>query len=146
MLKNVTYILPLLALSLMAEAPKPVFQDDKGVAVHGTDVVAYFTLGAPTKGSPEFSYKWNGATWYFANADHLAKFKADPEKYAPQYGGYCSYAVSKGKTASVSPKAWTIVDGKLYLNHSLAQSPWRKDIPGNIAKGNENWPKIQAGK
>lgn len=143
---KVSSILTLFAFSMMAEAPKPIFQSDKGIAVDGTDVVAYFTLSVPTKGKPEFSYSWNGATWLFANADHLTKFKAEPEKYAPQYGGYCSYAVSKGKTASISPKAWTIVDGKLYLNHLFAQGPWKKDIPGLITKADQNWPAVKAGK
>lgn len=121
----------------------PIYQTDKGVAVKGTDVVAYFTLGAPTPGVPAFTHEWSGAKWQFANAKHLEMFKASPAKYAPQYGGYCSYAVSIGKTASVSPKAWKIVDGKLYLNHSLAQGKWRKDIPGAIAKADQNWPKIE---
>ncbi len=135
--------LTLVSLSTFAADPvKPYFQGSDGVAVHGTDVVAYFTLGQPTKGSPQFAHKWKGATWHFANADHLKKFQDDPEKYAPQYGGYCSYAVSLGKTASVSPKAWKIVDGKLYLNHSLAQGKWLKDVPGHINKADGNWPSI----
>ena len=70
-------------------------------------------------------------------------FAADPEKYAPQYGGYCAWAVSQGYTASTDPEAWKIVDGKLYLNYSKSvQQTWEQDIPGNIAAGDGNWPKV----
>ena len=113
------------------------------MAVKGTDVVAYFTDAKPVKGSPEFSYKWRGATWQFASAEHLAMFKENPEKYAPQYGGYCAYAISKNTTASITPKNWKIVDGKLYLNHTFAQGPWEKHIPENILKGNKNWADME---
>lgn len=132
----------LFTASLFAKDPvKPVYQDD-GVAVKGYDVVAYFTAGQPTKGSPAYSHQWMGATWRFANAKHLELFQADPVKYAPQYGGYCAYAVSKGHTASINPKNWKIVDGRLYLNHSLAQGLWEKRIPDNISKADKNWPTI----
>ena len=132
----------LFALALTAgDAVPPVYQDD-GAAIKGFDPVAYFTIGQPTKGDPKFSYKWMGATWHFANQQHLDLFKTNPEKYAPQYGGYCSYAVSINKTASISPKAWKIVDGKLYLNHAWAQGKWEKQIPENIQKADKNWPGI----
>jgi hypothetical protein len=76
-------------------------------------------------------------------AENLALFKSDPAQYAPQYGGYCAYAVSKGATASTEPEAWTIVNGKLYLNFSLSvQKRWRKDIPGHIKAADNNWPDV----
>lgn len=115
-----------------------------GVAIEGIDPVGYFTEGRPVEGSSEFATEWNGAEWHFANAENLAAFEADPEKYAPAYGGYCAWAVSQGYTAAIDPEAWTIVDGKLYLNYNKSiQEKWSKDIPGLVAKGDANWPGIE---
>ncbi len=117
-----------------------------GVAIGGYDPVAYFTAGKPVQGSSDFEYEWMGAKWRFASAADRDQFAADPEKYAPQYGGYCAYAVSQGATADVDPDAWHIEGGKLYLNLSKkVQSIWLKDIPGYIGKADANWPKIKAG-
>ncbi len=114
-----------------------------GIAINGYDPVAYFTQSSPVKGKQKFSTKWNGAIWQFSNAENLATFESDPEKYAPQYGGYCAFAVSYGSTATTSPQAWSIVDGKLYLNYSLGvRKRWSKDIAGNISKANANWPGV----
>jgi YHS domain-containing protein len=122
----------------------PVYAND-GVAVDGSDVVAYFTQDAPVKGSPGFAHDWNGARWYFASAAHRDAFAAGPAVYAPQYGGYCAYAVSEGYTAPTVPDAWKIVDGKLYLNFSRRiQRRWERDIPARIAAGNANWPGVLA--
>lgn len=123
------------------QAPAPYFQED-GYANKGYDVVAYFNKGEPTKGVKEFSYQWKGATWLFADAKNLEAFKAEPDKYAPQYGGYCAYAASKNKIASVNPKNWKIVDGKLYLNHDIAHTLWKRNIPENIKKADQNWPNL----
>ena len=113
-------------------------------AIRGHDVVAYFTQGKPVEGKRDFSHQWNNTTWRFASAGHRDLFAANPEKYAPQYGGWCAWAVSQGYTASVDPTAWRIVDGKLYLNYSKSvQSQWVQNIPGNIAKGDANWPGIK---
>jgi YHS domain-containing protein len=116
-----------------------------GVAIEGTDPVAYFTESKPVEGSSDFEHEWMGATWRFVSAENRDRFAADPEKYAPQYGGYCAWAVAHGYTAKIDPEAWKIVDGKLYLNYSKdVQAQWAQDIPGNIAKGDANWPKIRA--
>jgi YHS domain-containing protein len=105
----------------------------KGVAVGGYDPVAYFTQHKPVPGKPAITFSWKGATWRFASGQNRDAFKAAPEKYAPQYGGYCAYAVSQGATASGDPKSWTIVGGKLYLNLSPSvQKLWSKNIPGYI--------------
>jgi YHS domain-containing protein len=113
------------------------------LAVSGYDPVAYFTAGKPVEGRGNHEYEWNGATWRFSSAENLSSFKSDPEAYAPQYGGYCAWAVSQGYTASSDPQAWRIVDGKLYLNYSKGvQKTWAQDVPGNIAKGDANWPKV----
>lgn len=116
-----------------------------GVAIEGTDPVAYFTEERPVEGSSEFEHEWMGATWRFASAENRERFAADPERFAPQYGGYCAWAVSQGYTASIDPEAWRIVGGKLYLNYSKdVQRQWEQDIPGNIAKGDDNWPRVRA--
>lgn len=115
----------------------------KGKGAAGHDVVAYFTMGKPVKGMAEFSTTWKGATWEFSSAENLEKFKANPEAYAPQYGGYCAYGVSKGGLVKGEPDQWTIVDGKLYLNYSASvQKTWSKDIPGFISTADKKWPDI----
>lgn len=112
-------------------------------AVSGYDTVAYFTQGGPVEGKAEFSTEWKGATWLFANADHLEKFKANPEAYAPQFGGYCAWAVGHDYTASGDPLAWRVIDEKLYLNYNKpTQVEWLKDTDKYIADGNKNWPEV----
>lgn len=113
------------------------------LALDGYDPVAYFTLGKPTEGSRAFTSSWNGATWRFVSAEHKALFDADPARYAPQYGGYCAYAVSEGYTASADPTAWRIVNGKLYVNYNHeVQKTWEQDIPGRIGRADTNWPAV----
>ena len=137
-----TVLLLGLATTAIAGKVDPVFQNG-GLAIRGYDVVAYFQQSQAVKGSSQFSYQWQGATWLFASAENRDRFQADPERYAPQYGGYCAYAVSKGRTASIDPEAWKIVDGKLYLNYSKGvQKKWEQDVPGNIVKADRNWPDL----
>lgn len=137
-------IVACLAAAAPARAVDPVNTGFLGhTAIEGYDPVAYFTEGEPTEGSREHSFEWRGASWRFASAAHRHAFAADPERYAPQYGGYCAYAVALGTTAGIEPQAWEIVDGKLYLNVSLEiQRRWREDIPGYIAKADANWPRL----
>ncbi len=112
-------------------------------ALDGYDAVAYFTEAKPVKGDKSFSTEYNGAQWRFASADNLAAFKTEPEKYAPQYGGYCAWAVSQDYTARGNPENWTIFEGKLYLNYNdEIQARWETDIPGFVAAGDENWPGV----
>lgn len=121
-----------------------VYVED-GVAIEGADPVAYFTEDAYVQGSAEFTHDWNGATWHFASAANRDLFASDPDAYAPSYGGFCAWAVSQGYTAPVDPTAWSIVDGQLYLNYDAnIQARWQKDIPGNIAQADENWPGVLA--
>ncbi|MEJ6404499.1 YHS domain-containing (seleno)protein [Yoonia sp. 2307UL14-13] len=121
----------------------PTIYAEGGIAIDGTDPVAYFTESAPVAGDPSITHDWNGATWRFANAENRDTFAADPEAYAPQYGGYCAWAVSEGYTASTVPEAWKIVDGRLYLNFSRRiQRRWERDIPGRIASADANWPDV----
>jgi hypothetical protein len=144
---------PLIAVILLAVLVGPLAAAAKspynasrwtGVAIEGTDPVAYFTQGKPVEGSSDFTVEWGGARWRFVSARNRDLFKASPGKYAPQFGGWCAWAVSQGYTASIDPEAWTIVAGKLYLNYSKSvQAQWSADIPGNIAKGEANWPRLR---
>ena len=109
------------------------------LALQGYDTVAYFTAGEPTKGTAEYSTTYQGAEFRFASEENLNLFLGDPAKYAPQYGGYCAWAVAQGKTAKGDARRWAVVDGKLYLNYSKSvQQQWVQDIPGNIAKAEKN--------
>ena len=133
--------LPLtLSLARPALAAKaPVFASG-GVAINGYDPVAYFTESRPVKGDTAIRSDWEGATLQFASAENKAIFDGDTEKYAPKYGGYCAYAVSEGATAPTDPEAWTVHEGRLYLNFSVdVRGLWRQDIPGNVAKADANW-------
>ena len=125
----------------------PVFAkqfETNGVAINGTDPVAYFTMSKPVQGSADHALNWNGVTWHFASGENRQMFERDPEKYAPQYGGHCAYAMSKGYIAPTVPEAWTIYEDRLYLNFSLrARELWLEDVPGNIALGDANWPKLK---
>jgi YHS domain-containing protein len=125
-------------------AKAPVYTGTfSNVAVGGFDPVAYFTDGKPVEGSKAFTATWNGAEFRFASAANRDRFKANPAAFAPQYGGYCAWAVAQGYTASGDPKVWKIVDGRLYLNYNAEVGrTWAKDIPGNIRKGDANWPKV----
>jgi YHS domain-containing protein len=131
-----------LALPGIAAAQAATYAEG-GIAIDGTDPVAYFTEGRPVPGDAAITHDWNGATWRFSTEANRAAFAADPEAYAPQYGGFCAWAVSEGYTASTTPEAWEIVDGKLYLNYSRRiQRRWERDIPGHISKADVNWPTI----
>ncbi|NEQ54758.1 MAG: YHS domain-containing protein [Leptolyngbya sp. SIO3F4] len=133
------------AATEQAAAPTyAVFAED-GIAIRGADPVAYFTAGEYTPGSDEFTHEWEGETWQFASSENRDLFAANPEEYAPQYGGFCAYAVSQGNTAPIEPTAWKVVEGKLYLNYNdKIQKRWSKDIPGYIAQADQNWPGVLA--
>ena len=107
----------------------PTFIDKKGRAIRGYDTVAYFTKNKPVKGNPEFQYEWKHGTWFFSSQENLELFKASPEKYAPQYGGYCAYAIAIDQLVPIDPTQFTILDNKLYLNYSclLYTSPSPRD-------------------
>lgn len=139
------------AVCLLAEEPtvggklqaNAIFQDEQRVAIHGYDPVAYFKDKKPVKGTNEFQYDWMGATWMFANAQNRDAFINDPNQYAPQYGGYCAFGMSRGFAVKTEPDAWSIVGGKLYLNFDRdVQTKWNKSIPEFIKLADQNWPKI----
>ena len=113
------------------------------IAIRGTDTVAYFTQGKPIAGSDVFTTQWQGATWKFSSQKHLDLFIANPEKYAPQFGGYCAYGVFKGQLVKIEPKNWTIIDEKLYLNfNNSIQKTWEKDPQRYINAANTEFDKL----
>lgn len=116
----------------------------QGAAIGGTDPVAYFTEGKPVQGKDEFTATYDGVTWKFSSAKNQALFIADPKKYAPQYGGFCAFGASKGFKVPVVPEAWQIVDGKLYLNNSLAvQKRFENETDEIIHDATLNWEIIK---
>ncbi len=125
-----------------AAASKTYAED--GVAISGADPVAYFTDEAYVPGTADYTHEWQGTTWQFASQENLDLFAANPEQYAPEYGGFCAWAVAaKDTLVPTDPNAWSVVDGKLYLNaNQKVQSNWVKDIPGFIAEANINWPSL----
>lgn len=114
------------------------------VAIKGYDAVAYFKDGKALRGNESFAFKWHGMTWYFISKENRDLFAKSPEKYAPQYDGYCAWAMTESRLAITDPEVWKIVNGKLYLNCSKeAYEKWSKDIPGHIKKADEIWPKLK---
>ena len=129
------------AIATPALAKQTAIYTRSGLAVGGYDPVAYFTESKPRKGSAKHSLKWRGATWRFKSAENMALFETDPEKYAPQYGGYCAYAMASGDFVSTSPKAWDIYNGKLYLNYnSIIWAVWNRDKNGYVTRADKRFP------
>ncbi|MEL7229710.1 MAG: YHS domain-containing (seleno)protein [Pseudomonadota bacterium] len=114
-----------------------------GVAINGYDTVAYHTQGKPVQGKAEHAYRWGGFVWHFASAENVEKFSANPAKYAPQYGGYCAYAAAKGYVAKTEPDAFSLVNGKLYLNYDLnVKKLWDGNKTAFIQDADKKWPEV----
>ncbi len=114
------------------------------LALHGYDPVAYFTEGAPMRGSDSLVHIHQGAAYRFASQVHLDSFKQDPDRYVPQYGGFCAYGVSVGKKFDGDPRLWKIEDGKLYLNlNEEIYATFLEDLDDNIEKAEDNWQDIE---
>ncbi len=143
MTARILFLAAVLAFAVPVLAQKSeVYSSWVGAAIRGYDPVAFFTEGKPVEGSRQFTHQWKGATWRFASAQNRDAFAVAPDKFAPQYGGYCAYGVANGYTVSTVPEAWSVVGGKLYLNYSLGvRADWLKDVPGYIRKADGNWPK-----
>jgi hypothetical protein len=123
--------------------PVAPLNSENGVALKGYDAVAYFADKSPKKGSDQITYAWDGLTWKFVSEGNRKQFAAQPAHYAPQYGGYCAFAVSRGLIADVDPNSWAVVDDRLYLNNNaFAHQLWSEDRPGNISAGDRNWPLV----
>ena len=137
-------VVALLVLGPGSAAGAGEFFEVEGVAIRGYDPVAYVMDRTPVKGSPQYTAVYQGSVFQFASGAHRDAFRADPTKYVPQYGGFCAYGTAKGYKASADPAAFTIVEGKLYLNYSLrVRELWSTDIPGHIAKADRNWPEVR---
>jgi YHS domain-containing protein len=130
--------------SVSSMAVDPIYTGGSArAAIKGYDTVAYFTQGEAVKGKTELSYEYLGATWWFSSEEHRLLFIASPEKYAPQYGGYCAYAVSRNTTASIKPKVFNIHEGKLYLNYNKGvQKRWLKNKSERIDDADDYWPQL----
>ena len=133
----------LLAVAGSFAQKSAVFNPAEG-AIHGYDPVAYFKESKPVKGDKKYSLPWNSATWYFASQENLDAFKASPEKFAPQYGGYCAYGLAGGHKAPTDPEAWLIKDDKLYLNYNKdVQVMWKKKQAEYIVTADKLWPTLK---
>ena len=131
------------ALAALVGAAGPVNETD-GVAIKGYDPVAYFTQGRAVRGLPDITAADSGVTYRFADTGDRALFVADPAHYRPEFGGYCAFGTSRGYKADIDPQAFSIIEGKLYLNYSLkVQQTWRGDIPAFLAKARANWQEVE---
>ena len=140
-----TFVITLWALPVDAQNMKEtVSPGTDNVAIKGYDTVAYFTIGQPTKGKHEFAFSWNDTQWYFANARHRDLFAAKPERYAPQFKGFCAAALTKGKVKVTNPEAWAIIGGKLYLSSSKEfMRKFQQNQAENVKRAGAAWAKSQ---
>jgi len=131
------------ALTLRGQATANAYNNSRGVALQGYDVVAYFTEAHAVRGQTAYTHQWNGVRWQFKDAANRDAFARAPVRYAPQFGGYCAYGVSRGYAVDVDPEAFAIVDGRLYLNYSKSvRQTWNQDRPGYIDKARGLWPRV----
>ena len=136
-------MLPLGASTAARAQKAAVYTEIPGVGAGGYDLVAYQTEGAARAGSPTIVERHEGIVYRFATEDNRRLFAADPARYLPEFGGYCAWAVANGYTAHGDPNAWSVVDGRLFLNYSRAiRSRWQRDTAANISKGQANWPRV----
>ena len=135
-----------LLVSSVALALDPIYTSFfSNAAIKGYDTVAYFTENKAVKGSKDFVTEYKGATWHFSSQENLDLFLSEPEKYEPQYGGYCAYAVAQNTTASIKPELFTIVDDKLYLNYNAKiNDQWQSNKEEFIQQADANWPALLA--
>lgn len=138
-----TLALTLSAASFAADIDMNANGND--LAIQGYDPVAYFTNEKPTKGSNDFTATYKNAIYHFSSEENRDLFRASPAKYAPQFGGFCAFGVTKGRKFDTDPTAWRVVDGKLYLNlNKDVQKVWLEDVPGYITNANQTWPTIKS--
>lgn len=132
-----------LSLTRPALAAEPPVFERRGRAIRGADPVAYFDAGRPVDGAGDITHDWNGATWHFASTETRDRFAATPEAFAPVFGGYCAWAASRGYLAPTVPEAWSIFEGRLFLNANLrVRENWLAELPDVVAQGEANWPAI----
>ena len=137
-----TLALAVFAIGIHTASAGEFFEKD-GAALRGYDPVAYFTDGKPEKGFTRYTYEYKGSKFLFASAKNQKAFAKNPEKYTPQFGGFCAFGTANGVKVSTQPDAFAVVDGKLYLNHDdKVQARWKDDVKGNIALAEKNWPEV----
>ena len=142
-LKSIVFLIAIMVTCNVSAFTDMINKSWTGVALKGYDVVEYFKDHKPIKGSSDFMIEYNHAKWYFATAEDRDAFSKAPQNYAPQYGGFCAFAVSQNHTADIDPNAWTIVNNKLYLNYnSSIQARWNQDRDQLIAQANQHWPNL----
>ncbi len=138
--------LTLLVLGCAEVNAQGTVNTQEGIAIHGYDAVAYHTEGQAVEGRQEFAFRWDGAEWRFASADNRDLFAGDPERYAPAYGGYCAWAVSRNSVADIDPNSFVIHEGQLYLNiNQRFNRRFSRSLLQNIERAQENWPGVRAG-
>lgn len=136
---------PAVLLARPVFAAEPEVYSDAGVALRGTDPVAYFTDAAAVAGAAAFALMWKGTEWRFASAQNREAFEMNPDRFAPAFGGYCAYAMSQGHYASTVPQAWTIHENRLFLNYSTeVRAIWQSDVPGHVARADRFWAELRA--
>jgi YHS domain-containing protein len=137
-------IISLLLAATASFADTPQYATGNG-AIDGFDPVSYFSENRPERGSSDITAEWNGAVWHFTTIEHRDTFMKDPEKYAPQYGGFCALGMAHGGDVPTNPEAWTIWEGKLYLNMIKEVSiTWRYNPDKLIARADEKWKAMNA--
>jgi len=137
-------LIPAAAYATVPGSTSAVNVDESGLALRGFDPVAYFDTGTPTKGLTSIDATIDGARYLFATEEHRAAFLADPAKYAPQFGGFCAIGTSYGEKVDADPQTGRVVNGKLYVNYNeKAQALFNKDVPGTIARAEQNWPTVK---
>jgi YHS domain-containing protein len=142
-MKTFLVITAISVVATLAHAGEVVNIDKSGLALQGYDPVGYFTDGKPVKGSPEFTAAYKGATYQFASVEHRDTFKQAPEKYAPQFGGFCGYAASINKLAPIEVEYFQVLHDRLILQHNKkAWDLWHQDVEGNLKKADANWPAL----
>jgi len=144
MKKTISMAVAAIFVMLQVYAQKSEVFVTGGKAIKGYDPVAFFTESKAIKGKDSLHYTWKGADWLFSNRQNLERFKAAPEKYAPQYGGYCAFGTAQGHKAPTEVETWTVLGDKLYFNYNMkVKETWVKDQPGYIKKADQNWPALK---
>lgn len=142
-MKKIFYLVTLAVLLLGCGSKEPVVYSTENGAIDGYDPVAFFSDSAAVKGDKQFSTEWNGATWSFSSPQNRDLFTANPEKFAPQYGGYCAYGTADGHLSPTQADTWTILDGRLFFNYNQkVKEKWMEDTKGYIEKADQNWPDL----
>lgn len=143
-MKRLLVVAALFFFTAGAHAQKAEIFSTDGKAIKGFDPVAFFKQSMPVKGHDSLSYTWKDAQWLFSSKENMESFKANPEQFCPQYGGYCAYGTSAGHKSPTQTDTWTIVDGKLYFNYNgKVKEMWVKDQKALIEKANQRWPEVK---